>query len=180
MPGFDLELEQALALSRGDLEMQQVLELSKSQSTAPLHNGMAMDEDEELRLALERSKAESGDQHNGDATSTNWVKPGNHDGDDELQQALKRSLEDCKPAAKASNKGAVVDLLDGDDEDISSMPTAKKQKSTSDEAIEIIDTDDEGDTKEGDKGTPDEPASSEDKRKLAAEAAERRFKETET
>lgn len=61
---IDLELEQALALSRGDTELQEALALSRRESegvSAGVDYGnttLAMNDDQALQLALERSKTE--------------------------------------------------------------------------------------------------------------------------
>ena len=190
---FDLELERALALSRGDIEMSEALELSKHdvRSSGIIRpNDVATSADDDLRLAIARSKVD---------TSGSLPRSSTHDEvvdiesyrDDDLGEAIKRSLQDSNKSSlkKAPTKTlGEPDVLEVDDtESNDQKPSAVKKQKVHKEAtvIEIIDDDDEhaGNIEEGKKEAGEDSRHSAkdaivevvDKRRLAAEAAEKRF-----
>ena len=195
---FDLDLERALALSRGDIEMNEALELSKRE-TGPFspglirNNEVARNEDNELQLALARSKADvSGSFPRSSNTQAETIDVETY-GDD-LNEAIKRSLlEETKtpPFEKAPVEARDVEVIDLDATENLDQKSSPKRQKIDEPVIEIIDTDDDDDDEEdkgkevsraessgADKsGTAEEDAkvSAADKRHLAAEAAEKRF-----
>jgi len=145
---LDGELERALALSRGDLELQQAIEASRQISMGNQHGARA---DFELQQALERSKSETRAHEviSIDHAPVSGVASSNSSAyDDELARAIQLSLQ---PKASPSQ---VVDLTD--EPHGASLPAKR--------TIDAVDkTDDQ---------TPLDQA---DKRRLAAEAALKRL-----
>jgi Calpain family cysteine protease len=176
---FDLDLERALALSRGDIEMKEPLELSMRDegpfSPVVRRNADEMNEDRELKLAIERSKAAI----SGTSSSMTFVKTI----DDDINEAIKRSLVETKasPLTQGPDKArqAEVEVIDLDSrEDLDRKPSAKRQKVVDESVIEIIDDDDEEESRE--EGAPSNKSdcpilTAVEKRRLAAEAAEKRY-----
>jgi Calpain family cysteine protease len=175
---FDLDLERALALSRGDTEMKEALELSMRDKGpfSPVvnqRNGDAMDEDRELQLAIERSKAAI----SGATSSMTYVEVI----DDDINEAIKLSLletsaSSLKKSPDNAREAEVIDL-----ENLHQKPSAKKQKVADESVIEIID-DEEEEAKEEEKGCAANKSdtailTAAEKRRLAAAAAEKRFQE---
>ena len=111
--GFDEEHERALALSRGDLEVQRVLELSKQQT--------ATDSDADLQRALALSMADSGS-----STAT--------DGNNDLpeDQTLQRAIEESKSLANGEPRSTY-------DEDLQKATLLSKKASRRPSRNEIVD-----------------------------------------
>ena len=209
---FDMELERALALSRGDIELRDALEMSKRE-TGPISPGLArgdgaaMHLDEEMQIALERSMAEtsgSSRYHAAAHVETIDVSAGDGDLDHDLNEAIKRSLEETKRSCP--NDVVEIDITGGNES--SSFAHAKKQKTeksgeiaievdsveatnssrehprkTTESESDIIEIADDGEEEESDsdltkKMTEEkqQQLTAADKRRLAAEAAERRFR----
>ncbi|CAB9523127.1 Calpain-type cysteine protease DEK1 [Seminavis robusta] len=196
LDGFDPELEQALALPRGDLELQAALEMSKADTTTRSNSGVAaMSEDEAIRVALQLSKGDNFLE----PAARNFYKDYQTAEDQALQEAIKRSLQ----AEKSTSNGEVVvldDVADGAADHI--PPPSKKQRTASDEVIEIDDDSDadeeqarEDDNKKGEdsatptctgieaddddkegKGAGDRSTELAERRRRAAEAAEKRLR----
>ena len=187
---FDLELERALALSRGDIGMNEALELSKRDDRPGgiiRTNDVAMSVDDELQLAIARSKVDASGFLRRPSAHGEVVDIESY-GDNDLGEAIIRSLEDTKKTSlkkaptKSNGEPDVVDLdaTEGNDQN----PSAVKKPKVHTEAavIEIIDDDDDDDEhaeriEEGKKETGEEKGAIVevvDKRRLAAEAAEKR------
>jgi hypothetical protein len=190
---FDLDLERALALSRGDIEMQEALELSMRDegpfSPGVRRHAVELNEDRELKLAMERSKAAIW----GTACSMTGVETI----DDDINEAIKRSLVETTASsvkqAPDEARQAEVEVIDLDSmENLDRKPRAKRQKVIDKSVIEIIDDDDDEQTsgKEGatsnkedegkEKGALSNKSESPilaaaEKRRLAGEAAEKRY-----
>lgn len=158
---LDMEMERALALSRDDTELQRALELSKGgpgRTSADDQSVVAIDVD--LQRALEESTQANGkvvgvssfdsDLQKAIAASTG---PSSSCAS-ELERAIQLSLQGCK--RPTSVQPATIDLVD------TIVSTQKRQKVN--ETITIDDEDDSG-----------QVVSVEDKRRLAAEAAAKRF-----
>ena len=187
---FDLELERALALSRGEIEMKDALELNKrdSQSNGDVWNdGVANSVDDELQLAIARSKADSSVLCPKSHAQSEVVDINSYEED--LREAIKRSLDDsshistCRGAVAAKTEPTVVDL--GDKKGDAQKPSAAKRVKVhqkQDTVIEIIDDDDEKIEDEKKEAQASSPKSRHyavtdlaEKRRLAAEAAENRL-----
>jgi Calpain family cysteine protease len=189
--GFDLDLELALASSRGDIELQEALAQSKLEAR---HDGglvnqseesVCMSEEQAVHLALERSKAELPGASTVAGTCLT-LRDHQTCEDRELQEAIRRSLL-TKPLARKEAGGEVVAIDVDSPQDASHAQPIKKMK-IKDSKVIILD-DEEGDecevvVVEG-KGGVDQATGSlddttttilVDKRRLAAEAAERRFR----
>ena len=210
LDAFDLELERALALSRGDIEMQEVLELSK-QDNGPFspgqHNNLPgiMSEEEQMHLALEQSRSDNDggipdavqDFQKAVATSLGQDEVEMVDlssEDNALKEAVRRSLQEASKKSPLS-KDEVIDVDDDRKPAALPLPAAKRQKTTNkeDDVIEILEDDDEdafpeannnSNGKQENTSPKDKKKSAEislkEKRRLAAEAALKRFKTWET
>jgi len=205
---FDYELERALALSRGDIELKDVLEMSTTETATT--SGTSTFEDQEMQLALARSKTEIV------GGSTSIAKTV----DEQLEEAIALSLAETKLPARVGGKvgeeaieidadettklrmkkktSDTKSIIDVDTEprnpSASHLPETKKEPEG---IIEIVDDDDDDDSKSGttendqsgkkptNGGEGKKPANDKEgngqmspteKRRLAAEAAERRLK----
>jgi hypothetical protein len=122
--GLDDELERALALSRGDLELQKALELS---SQRPKGDQSSTQFDADLQRALEMSKMDSngsnvdacGSKISGDCKPvgidqrSNAAAAATMSYEDELAKAIKLSMQDSKPSAGPKTKGGeMIDLTE--------------------------------------------------------------------
>jgi hypothetical protein len=164
---FDLQLQQALAVSRGDLELQRAIEVSKQhrsevQDVVDLQQLTAQHAHAQLNYddALERVIAESNAarRHPGKSHSSPSTE------EDDIQRAIRLSMQDSKPAAIATTPpppGELLDLTDDADESTDTMQPTKKQEPTV-EAEEPMEEKASGVT---------------EKRRLFAEAAMRRLVE---
>jgi hypothetical protein len=143
---FDLDLELALASSRGDHELQEALELSKleARQDASLVNqrmeSVYMSEGRALQLALERSKAEQAGASNIAGTTP---KDNQACEDRELHEAIRRSLM-VKPLARKEAGGESVAIdVDAPRDASHVQPTKKKMKINEDKVILLDDDDDD-------------------------------------
>ena len=204
---FDLELERALAMSRGDTELRDALEQSKNDSRllSPgliRDGGHGMNLDGQMQLALERSRVEVSASNDSEVATQAVNAIGMADDfDDDLNEAIKRSLAETK----RSNTTEVVEI-DSPETWAPSVPRVKKQKIDSrghvgsDDAIEVdaastkespryplprqenLDgsiieiADDDSEEDSVAKPTEEAELTAADKRRLAAEAAEKRFR----
>lgn len=150
--GFDADLERALALSRGDVQIQESLEQHNTQSAGPIRQDPAVQpaastfEREIERAILESSKMAS-------------VGLDQSSFDHDLEKAMQLSLRDDKPV---SSPTVLVDLS-WDDGPEQRKPSPKRRKT--DPSI----------TQSEDYSIVTGARSMDEKRKLAAEAALKRF-----
>jgi len=155
---FDLELERALALSRGDIEMKEVLELSKL-DTGPISpsvfqsTAVAGSDDAQLQLALERSKMET-------SAKTDPINDAIY-GNNGVIEAIKRSLERAKQYTDGADDAEVIEL-DGNGGEKESpkdrKPFPNKRQRVAEPVIEIIDDGSIDDNDESSKDLPLETA----------------------
>jgi Calpain family cysteine protease len=186
---FDLDLERALALSRGDIEMKEALELSM-RDKGPFSPGVnhcdgdATNEDRELQLAIERSTAA--------ISGLSSTKTHIEVIDDDINEAIRRSLAETKASSpkQAPRNARDVEVIDLNSmENLDQKPSAKRQKVADESVIEIIDDEEGGgggeeeEKAKEDSGTSSTTSNKSDttiltvveRRRLAAEAAEKRF-----
>jgi hypothetical protein len=184
---FDLELERALALSRGDMELQRAIELSRTEQT-PLNQTMTrMDTDlqlaapqeasfaaiaaapsnnfvdRDLELALEESKR---------LTFTAPTMSFSQEIEKAIQLSLNESKQLSRPTGTSSSQDRkiVIDLTSSEAVTRGNdplAPVAKKRKA--DEAVIVGVQDEDTVNKE------DHAVNQVEKRRLAAEAAIKRF-----
>lgn len=199
----DLELEQALAMSRGDTDLQEALALSQRESEGSsagvsYGNNLTMNDDQAFQLALERSKTErdlalSRKVPDGSSASNELAM----DEDQALQLALERSRAESlanRNARPTQNKCDKSEKILVDTAALDLKEAIKRSLEESREAphgddvppkkllkpIDIIEVDDteEGsrDVKMNDKEEKDDsdPEDVQKRRRLAAAAAERR------
>lgn len=181
---FDIDLEKALASSRGDVEIKDVLELSK-QDSGPLSSnnnqrrGVMLSEEEQVRLALEQSKVEAGNARGtkirldggGETGSTQTAENA------DLEQAIRLSLQENKAT---ESKADVIDIEGDEDEDMTGLPSFKKQKMSAASVAELNTASAAGNKSIRDSEMPSTKYSLEEKRRLAAKAAMKRFQSRAT
>jgi len=146
----NFQMEQALAMSHGeDTALQHALELSKERHSA--HHLSPISETFHFDSDLERAIVES------KAMNLPTSKFSSREEEDDLARAIRLSMEDPKPVAKPDVQ-ALLDLTED------SKPSARVNFSIEDQTESLAT-----------EAATDNPLSVDDKRRLAAEAAMRRF-----
>ena len=176
----DEDIERAMAMSRGEAELEEAIERSKRESHK--HHNVDLTGDDDLQRAIESSMSDN----NSIKKHKTWQPS---DGD--LEQAIKNSLKDAKSTSRTGTfpQSGVVDLASESDDEVQiifdSKPPAKKS-----EVVELLDDfprqeEEDGLSRIKRKDPPEKNSdfeskrqatpSLEEKRRLAAEAAARRF-----
>lgn len=155
---FDLQLQQALAVSRGDVELQRAIDVSKQhisadQDVVDLIPPVAKNDDLERALAASRALSHRGPSEVESAE------------DEDLHRAIRLSMEDRKPAAIPTKVPSCKEILDltGDPSD-------------STNAIALI-NDEKPPPMETSESEENRASRIQEKRRLFAEAALRRLSE---
>lgn len=182
--GFDDELEKALALSRRDMELQQALQLSR-QGESGRHDAAQVDVD--LRRALELSMVDSagGNVEFVASTESDSSKPVDQDParmatesknpagetstisyEEELATAIQLSMKESNQSTQS--KVGVDEMVDLTEESVLS-----KRRKVNDDTAKNDNASDDGKLQE-------KHVDLSEKRRLAAEAAMKRFSRTET
>ena len=176
----DEDIERAMAMSRGEAELEEAIERSKRESHK--HHNVDLTGDDDLQRAIESSMSDN----NSIKKHQPWQPS---DGD--LEQAIKNSLKDANSTSRTGTfpQSQVVDLASESDDEVQiifdSKPPAKKS-----EVVELLDDlprreKEDGLSRMKRKDPPEKNSefeskrqatpSLEEKRRLAAEAAARRF-----
>ena len=176
----DEDIERAMAMSRGEAELEEAIERSKRESHK--HHNVDLTGDDDLQRAIESSMSDN----NSIKKHQPWQPS---DGD--LEQAIKNSLKDANSTSRTGTfpQSQVVDLASESDDEVQiifdSKPPAKKS-----EVVELLDDLPRREKEDGlsrikRKDPPEKSSDSEikrqatpsleEKRCLAAEAAARRF-----
>ena len=174
----DEDIERAMAMSRGEAELEEAIERSKRESHK--HHNVDLTGDDDLQRAIESSMSDN----NSIKKHQTWVSNG------DLEQAIKNSLQDENTSRTGTfPQSGVVDLASESDDEVQiifdSKPPAKKS-----EVVELLDDSPRRGKEDGlsrikRKDPPEKNSdfeskrqatpSLEEKRRLAAEAAARRF-----
>ena len=174
----DEDIERAMAMSRGEAELEEAIERSKRESHK--HHNVDLTGDDDLQRAIESSMSDN----NSIKKHQTWVSNG------DLEQAIKNSLQDENTSRTGTfPQSGVVDLASESDDEVQiifdSKPPAKKS-----EVVELLDDfprqeEEDGLSRIKRKDPPEKNSDSEskrqatpsleEKRRLAAEAAARRF-----